>query len=198
MKRSFNYTGRRDIPSGAVKIRLQHGATPGDLPKFVADVSGLAQLHLAPEAKVYVEPYVGAGTTMRFALGTVAAVREPADTAMTDLDANAPVLFPRQAGYQRPAERLIPFHHARRRIDLRPAVFSRLGVCIGKCRLWARRAWPDNPDRVSVPTVDFPTWIRRDSGDTVRRCSSAIENARYRPVQIGRPPLPPYRHCGLG
>jgi hypothetical protein len=93
MKRSFNYTGRRDIPSGAVKIRLQYGASPRDLPRFTADLSGIAQMGLAPEARIYVEPYVGSGSTMRFAYGTVAAVHEPSDTALTDLDVGSQVLF---------------------------------------------------------------------------------------------------------
>lgn len=92
MKRSFNYTGRKDIPSGTIKIRIQRSGTPGELPKFSAELDGLKELDLPEDARVYVEPYVGA-TTMRFPFGKVTEITAPADTALTDLDAGTSILF---------------------------------------------------------------------------------------------------------
>lgn len=92
MKRSFNYTGRRDIPSGTVKIRLQRGNPPDELPRFTAELGGLKELGLPEDAQVYVEPYVGA-TAMRFPFGKVAEITMPDDTTLTDLDTGSSILF---------------------------------------------------------------------------------------------------------
>jgi hypothetical protein len=93
MRRSFNYTGRKEIPSDLVKITLQRGATPDELPRFSADLSRLGAIGLDPNAKVYIEPYVSAGTTMRFAIGTVGTIHVPDDTLLSDLDAGTSILF---------------------------------------------------------------------------------------------------------
>ncbi len=92
MKRSFNYTGRRNLPSGSLKIRLHRGSSSGELPRFTAELEGLKELGLPEGARVYVEPYVGA-TTMRFPFGNVTEIVPPTDTALTELDVGTSVLF---------------------------------------------------------------------------------------------------------
>jgi hypothetical protein len=92
MKRSFNFTGRKEIPSSTIRIHIQRGSALDDFPKFTAELEGLKELNLPPDARVYVEPYVGA-TVMRFPFGKIADIVNPTDTSLTELDAGNSILF---------------------------------------------------------------------------------------------------------
>ncbi|MGB3461852.1 MAG: hypothetical protein WBA33_07805 [Rhodanobacter lindaniclasticus] len=91
MSRRFNYTGRKKLLRSDVRIRVQEGRS-GRAQTFTADVKVPSELKLDPQARVYVEAYVGA-SSMRFDFGTVAAVTPPDDCALTDIDEGTPVLF---------------------------------------------------------------------------------------------------------
>ena len=74
-------------------IRIRVKAAAGGQPQtFAADVRIPADLQLDPQARVYVEAYVGT-SSMRFDFGTVAAVEAPGDCTLTEIDEGAPVLF---------------------------------------------------------------------------------------------------------
>lgn len=91
MSRRFNYTGRRKIERDCFQIKLLEG-TAGNPPSFTARVTIPPQLKLAPDARIYLEAYVG-NSSMRFDFGTVSAIVHPDDCVLTELDANTPVLF---------------------------------------------------------------------------------------------------------
>lgn len=91
MSRRFNYTGRRKLMRSDVRIRV-HEAGGGSPQSFTADVKIPSDLKLDPQARVYVEAYIGA-SSMRFDFGTVAALSPPADCSLTEIDEGAPVLF---------------------------------------------------------------------------------------------------------
>lgn len=91
MSRRFNYTGRKKLGRDFFQIKLQE--TSGDLPpSFTAHVAIPNQLNLAPDARIYIEAYVG-NSSMRFNFGTVSSVVHPSECVLTELDANTPVLF---------------------------------------------------------------------------------------------------------
>lgn len=91
MSRRFNYTGRKKLLRTDVQIRVQERKN-GQPQTFTANVKIPADLKLAPQARVYVEAYVGA-SSMRFDFGTVAAVAPPDDCALAEIDEGTPVLF---------------------------------------------------------------------------------------------------------
>lgn len=91
MSRRFNYTGRKKLMRTDVRIHV-HEAKGGQPQSFTAEIKIPADLKLDPQARVYVEAYIGA-SSMRFDFGTVAAVRPPGDCSLTDIDEGAPVLF---------------------------------------------------------------------------------------------------------
>lgn len=74
-----------------IRIRM-HEAMAHQVQSFTAEMSIPSDLQLAPQARVYIEAYVGA-STMRFDFGTVAAISYPPDCLLNDIDAGAPVLF---------------------------------------------------------------------------------------------------------
>lgn len=92
MKRTINSTGRKKLPLDHIALRLEEPATPGGARSFSAGFSDLSDLQLPADAKVYVEPYAKS-SFMRFDYGTVEQIVAPSDTALTDIDAGAPVLF---------------------------------------------------------------------------------------------------------
>src|SRR6185312_13497370 len=91
MSRRFNYTGRRKLVRSDVRIRV-HEAVGGNPQSFTADVKIPSDSKLDPQARVYVEAYIGA-SSMRFDFGTVAAIAPPNDCSLTEIDEGAPVLF---------------------------------------------------------------------------------------------------------
>ena len=91
MSRRFNFTGRKKLLRPCIHIRM-HDATANQVQSFSADVSIPSDLQLAPQARVYVEAYVGT-STMRFDFGTVASISPPLDCLLNDIDAGTPVLF---------------------------------------------------------------------------------------------------------
>jgi hypothetical protein len=64
----------------------------GNPQSFTADVKIPSDSKLDPQARVYVEAYIGA-SSMRFDFGTVAAIAPPNDCSLTEIDEGAPVLF---------------------------------------------------------------------------------------------------------
>lgn len=92
MKKRINSTGRKSIGREHVSIYLNKATSSDRPPAFSADLSFPSQLKLDPKANVYVEAYVRS-STMRFPFGTVGLIRPPAETALTDLDHGAAVLF---------------------------------------------------------------------------------------------------------
>ena len=91
MSRRFNYTGRKKLMRTDVRIHVQQ-AKGGQPQSFSADVKIPADLKLDPQARVYVEAYIGS-SSMRFDFGSVAAVTPPNDCSLSDIDEGAPVLF---------------------------------------------------------------------------------------------------------
>lgn len=91
MSRRFNYTGRKKLAREFFQIKLQESRDDNP-PSFSAHVSIPTQLNLAPDARIYIEAYVG-NSSMRFNFGTVSSVIYPSDCILTELDANTPVLF---------------------------------------------------------------------------------------------------------
>lgn len=91
MSRRFNYTGRRKLVRSDARIRV-HEAVGGNPQSFTADVKIPSDSKLDPQARVYVEAYIGA-SSMRFDFGTVAAIAPPNDCSLTEIDEGAPVLF---------------------------------------------------------------------------------------------------------
>lgn len=92
MRRRINSTGRKVIPLEKIRIRLVDDGTPAVPPAFTADLSALAELKLAPDARVYVEAHVST-SSMRFAFGPVAMPVAPADTRLSELDTGGSILF---------------------------------------------------------------------------------------------------------
>jgi hypothetical protein len=92
MKRTFNWTGRKAIPSSLITVRLIESRIPGQPLRFTAELDGLRSLKLKPEARIYVEPYVGS-SSMRFAWGSIASISPALDTSLTEVDAGHGVLF---------------------------------------------------------------------------------------------------------
>ncbi|MFA5941562.1 MAG: hypothetical protein WC809_19610 [Sinimarinibacterium sp.] len=90
MKRTLNWTGRRNIPAHCVQIRLQE--LLGGTSSFSAEFAGLEGLSLDPAARLYVEPYAGS-SSMRFDFGTISLRRTPEDTTLSEIDAGGSVLF---------------------------------------------------------------------------------------------------------
>lgn len=90
MSRRFNYTNRKRIPRECFRIRLVENESGP--PTFFADISIPVDLGLDPNAKIYIEAYVGT-SAMRFCFGTVAAISAPNECLLTDVDANTPILF---------------------------------------------------------------------------------------------------------
>lgn len=91
MKRTLNWTGRKTIPLEKVLVRVIE-ASNGSPSSFSAELTDLQGLGLPPDARVYVEPYVGT-SSMRFDFGTVSAPTIPTDTSMTEIDAGSLPLF---------------------------------------------------------------------------------------------------------
>ncbi len=92
MKKRINSTGRKSISRDHVSIHLRKASSPDRASAFSADLSFPPQLKLDLKANVYVEAYVRS-SSMRFPFGTIGLIRPPADTALTDLDHGAAVLF---------------------------------------------------------------------------------------------------------
>lgn len=91
MKRAFNYTERKKISAGAVRITINED-TPDKIPIFDADLSGLKALGLNPAHRVIIEPYV-VSTSMRFDCGLVGKLQVPEDRRLTDLDQGGAIRF---------------------------------------------------------------------------------------------------------
>lgn len=91
MSRRFNHTGRKKLMRTDVRIHVQE-ANSGQPQSFTAEVKIPAEMKLDPQARVYVEAYIGT-SSMRFDFGTVATVVPPDDCLLTDIDEGAPVLF---------------------------------------------------------------------------------------------------------
>jgi hypothetical protein len=91
MSRRLNFTGRKKLMRTSIKVRM-HEAKIGQPSSFSADVNIPPDLRLSPQARVYVEAYVGA-SAMRFDFGTVAAISQPDDCLLNEIDAGTPVLF---------------------------------------------------------------------------------------------------------
>lgn len=91
MKRAFNYTGRKAIPSSAVSVTVNDDTTDR-IPTFDIELAGMTELGLEPDHRVIVEPYVGVGS-MRFDCGTIGAPALPDDRRLTDIDQGAGVRF---------------------------------------------------------------------------------------------------------
>ncbi|MCG7357657.1 hypothetical protein MHL39_13530 [Roseomonas mucosa] len=91
MKRRFNYTGRKTIPTHLVRAVVHPPGADG-LRSFDMSLGNLAELGLPADARVYVEAYVKS-SSMRFPFGTVGAVLPPSDRRLPDLDEGAGVLF---------------------------------------------------------------------------------------------------------
>ena len=88
MSRRFNYTGRKRLTRDQFRIRL----TETNPPSFTADVMIPPDIKLDPQARIYIEAYVGT-SAMRFDFGTLSAISAPTNCILTDIDANTPVLF---------------------------------------------------------------------------------------------------------
>lgn len=93
MKRTFNYTGRKSIPKGTVSIRLHDADAIGSVQRFTVQFVDLDTLALPATATIYVEPYVGGSSSMRFPFGTVGQPVAPATTTLDEIDAGGKVLF---------------------------------------------------------------------------------------------------------
>lgn len=94
MKRRINSTGRKSITRDLISLELVEPERPSQPRSFVADLSRLAELDVRKDGRVYVEPYVtGSSSLMRFDFGPVGAIAHPADTTLTDLDADGRILF---------------------------------------------------------------------------------------------------------
>lgn len=91
MKRTFNFTGRKPIPSDLVSVVVQPGGADG-VRSFDMRLGDLSSLGLPTGARIYVEPYVKS-SSMRFAFGTVGSVLPPADRSLPEIDEGAGVLF---------------------------------------------------------------------------------------------------------
>lgn len=91
MKRTFNFTGRKSIPSAVVSVVVQPGGADG-VRSFDMRLGDLSSLGLPPGARIYVEPYVKS-SSMRFDFGTVGSVLPPADRSLPEIDEGAGVLF---------------------------------------------------------------------------------------------------------
>jgi hypothetical protein len=91
VKRTFNFTGRKSIPSELVSVVVQPGGADG-VRSFDMRLGDLSSLDLPAGARIYVEPYVKS-SSMRFAFGTVGSVLPPADRSLTEIDEGAGVLF---------------------------------------------------------------------------------------------------------
>lgn len=92
MKRTINSTGRKKLTLDQVTIRVEEPVVAGSARRFSAELTGLDDLNLPKDARVYVEPYAKS-SFMRFDYGTVANFRAPAETELVDIDAGSPVLF---------------------------------------------------------------------------------------------------------
>lgn len=94
MKRRFNSTGRKAIATSQISIRLIHPSEPGVPKSFEADLSGLKELGVPSNARIYVEPYVtGSSSIMRFPFGEIGEIAPPNDRSLSGLDAGGRVLF---------------------------------------------------------------------------------------------------------
>lgn len=91
MSRRLNFTGRKKLTRASIKIRM-HETKLGQPASFSADVNIPGDFRLSPQGRVYVEAYVGA-SAMRFDFGTVAAVTQPVECLLSEIDAGTPVLF---------------------------------------------------------------------------------------------------------
>lgn len=91
MSRRFNYTGRKRLERSSVRIQV-HEARSGAPQSFTAELKIPEDMKLAPQARVYVEAYIGA-STMRFDFGTVATISSPENCWLSEIDEGAPVLF---------------------------------------------------------------------------------------------------------
>lgn len=91
MKRTLNWTGRKTIPLEKMVIRVVE-ASGDSAASFSAEIADLKDLVSAPDARIYVEPYVGT-SSMRFDFGTISAPVVPKDTSMTEIDAGVLPLF---------------------------------------------------------------------------------------------------------
>lgn len=91
MKRAFNYTGRKTIPSSAVSVTMNED-TSDRIPTFDISLNKISELGLSANHRIIVEPYVGAGS-MRFDFGTVGLPIPPHDRRLTDIDQGAGVRF---------------------------------------------------------------------------------------------------------
>ncbi|MCS6921280.1 MAG: hypothetical protein NZM07_05075 [Elioraea sp.] len=91
MRRTFNFTGRKTIPSGLVSVTVKPGGADG-VRSFDMRLGDLSTLGLPSSARIYVEPYVKA-SSMRFPFGTVGSVLPPSDRSLTEIDDGATVLF---------------------------------------------------------------------------------------------------------
>lgn len=91
MKRAFNYTNRKTIPAGAVKVTIVEDG-PSGIPSFDAVLDGLKELDLSEDNRIVIEPYVGV-VAMRFECGTVGAPLLPVDRRLTDIDLGGAIRF---------------------------------------------------------------------------------------------------------
>jgi len=87
ISRRINQTGRKKIPRSDITINVrEHQGKPAFSADFRFDDS------LPTDGALYVEAYSG-NTLQRFDFGTVGTLREPASTALDQLDLSSPVKF---------------------------------------------------------------------------------------------------------
>ncbi len=91
MKKRINSTGRKKLDSERIDIRLNKVEGQSS-PTFTATLDLSYPATLDKNAKVYIEPYVRS-SSMRFDFGTVAELKTPIDTAITELDSSDSFLF---------------------------------------------------------------------------------------------------------
>lgn len=91
MKRTINSTGRQRISRQMVSFDIVRA--PDGLPlSFTANLSGLQELDLPPEASVVVEPYFRT-SGLRFGFGTIGSIVAPSNTSLAEIDKGGEILF---------------------------------------------------------------------------------------------------------
>jgi hypothetical protein len=91
MKRTINSTGRQRITRKMVSFDILR-TSDGQPESFAANLGGLNELSLPPEASVVVEPYYKT-SGLRFYFGTVGSIVSPPSTSLSDIDKGGEILF---------------------------------------------------------------------------------------------------------
>lgn len=156
MKRRFNSTGRKHIPSSVVNIRLVHPDDPRDPVSFDVDLSKLKTLGLPNIAKVYVEPYVtGSSSIMRFPFGTIDSIVVPADRTLSELDAGGRIVFRiKVVDESETLGRILAASNAIRPLDDRVSQDQQRSILPVETRDLGEAVW-----RLDMQDVDRPTLV---------------------------------------